>query len=182
MFKKRFLVLILVFIASVFSPSVFAAEQDQAIFLVAPFVGGLSSDIQYSSPGGSGMNTLSDVGSLYGLNMMYARPNFSIGTMGHFSKLNYSTENGYLFYLTYYFRQDDPVQPMLGFYADYIHIFTHEDSVAVAPLNSLNVDTSIWAFHPIVGLSFKRGRQRITPFVGYFNEQVTTSLASEGMS
>lgn len=182
MFEKMFLVLILVFNVSFFSPSVFAAEQGKEIFLVSPLVGGLSSDIQYPSPGGSGMNTLSDVGSLNGLHMMYARQNFSIGSMGHFSKLNKSTENGYLFYLTYYFRQDEPVQPMLGFYADYIHVFTREDSDAIAPLNSLDVDTSIWAFHTIVGLSIIRGSQRITPFIGYFNEQVATSIASEGMS
>ncbi len=182
MFEKRLLILILVFVALGFFGSVFAAEQGKAIFLLSPFVGSLSSDIQYPSPGGSGVNTLSEVGSLYGLHMMYARPSLSIGSMGHFSKLNYSTESGYLFYLTYYFRQDEPVQPMLGFSADYIHIFTREDSVAAAPLKSLNVDTSIWAFHPIVGLSFKGGSYRITPFVGYFNEQVATSLASEGMS
>jgi hypothetical protein len=49
------------------------------------------------------------------------------------------------------------------------------------PLISLNVDTSIWALHPIAGVSFKRGTSRVTPFLGYFNEQVDTSLTSEGM-
>lgn len=180
--EKVFLALILVFIASGLSRSAFAAEPGKAVFLISPLAGSLSSDIQYQSPGGSGTKTLSEVGSLYGLNMVYASPDFNIGSIGHYSKLNYSTVNGYLFYVNYFFRQDEPVQPMLGFSADYIHIFTREDSVAAAPLASLNVDTSIWAFHPIVGLSLKKGELRVTPFVGYFNEQVATSLASEGMN
>ena len=156
--EKVFLALILVFIAAGLSRVAFAAEPGKAVFLVSPLVGSLSSDIQYQSPGGSGTKTLSEVGSLYGLNMVYASPDFNIGSMGYYSKLNYSTESGYLFYLTYYFRQDETVQPMLGFSADYIHIFTREDAIAAAPLNSLNIDTSIWAFHPTLRLVIQEGR------------------------
>ncbi|MDD5593993.1 MAG: hypothetical protein PHG97_04590, partial [Candidatus Margulisbacteria bacterium] len=106
---------------------------------------------------------------------------FSIGSIGHYSKLNFSTENGYLFYLTYYFQQNKVIQPMLGFSSEYIHIFTAEDAAMAAPLNSLDVDSSVWAFHPTLGLAFKLGEQSITPFVGYFSEQVETTVVSEGM-
>jgi len=167
--------------ASLFEQA-FAAEPGKAMFIVSPLFGSLSSDIYYQSPGGGGINTLSDVGNLYGLNMVYVGPDFNIGSTGHYSKLKYSTESGYLFYGNYYFRQNEPIQPMLGFSADYIHVFTREDSISAAPLASLNVDTSIWALHPIAGLSFKNGDLRVTPFVGYFNEQVATSLASEGIN
>ncbi len=150
----------------------------EEMVLISPFYGSLNSE----SAGGSGTAALSDRGPLYGLNMLYARPNFSIGSMGHYSKLDFSTENGYLFYLTYYFQHSKKIQPMLGFSGEYIHIFTAEDAAMAAPLNSLNVDTSVWAFHPIIGLSFKLDEQRITPFVGYFSEQIETSVVSEGMS
>ena len=148
-----------------------AEEMGEGMFLVSPFYGSLNNE-----------SVLTDRGPLYGLNMLYARPNFSIGTMGHYSKLDFSTENGYLLYLTYYFQQNKIIQPMLGFSGEYIHIFTAENAAMAAPLNSLDVDSSIWAFHPIIGLAFKLGEQMITPFVGYFSEQVETTVVSEGMS
>ncbi|MCU0641235.1 MAG: hypothetical protein MUC35_04005 [Candidatus Margulisbacteria bacterium] len=150
--------------------SVSAAEGGKTLFLLSPLVGSSSTDLQI----------LHETGTLYGLNMLYAGPNFTIGSLGHYSRFKSSTENGYLFYLAYYFREDQPVQPLLSFSADYIGILTKLDGAAAAPFNSLNVDTSIWAFHPLAGISFKLGEQRIAPFIGYFKEQVTTSLASEG--
>jgi len=170
--RKKIFVFILFWLAIGVFFGVSAVEKRKTIFLVSPLFGSLNTDLQ----------TLSESGTLYGLNMLYASPSLIIGSLGHYSKLNYSTENGYLIHMTYYFRDDKPVQPMLSFSADYISIFTKLDGAAAAPFNFLNADTSVWAFHPFAGLSFKLGEQRLTPFVGYFKEQVTTALASSGFS
>lgn len=154
---------------------------EEGIFLVSPSAGRIESDIQFTSPGGQGMRTLSDSGPLYALMMMYTSPQFTLGSMGHYSRLDKSTENGYMFYGLYSFMKDSNIQPVAGFYADYIHVLTRAKEEDVAPLSSMDVDTSIWALHAIAGLKFKRGEQKITPFLGYFNEQVDTALSSEGM-
>lgn len=175
-FKSVVFPLLFVFFASPAS-----ARDDNGIFLFSPMMGRINSDIQYTSPGPAGMHTLSDAGPIYALMMMYTCPQYTLGSMGHFSKLDNSIENGYMFYGLYYFGTETNIRPMMGLYADYINVFTRTPAADIAPLLSLNVNTSIWAFHPVVGLSFKVGKQNIAPFVGYFNEQVETSLASEGM-
>ncbi len=162
---------------------VFAQEQegrDRSFFLISPMGGYTISDINYDSPPGSA-HTLSDSGPLYAMNMLYLTPDFTVGSMGHYSKLDKSTENGYLFYGIYYFNRGQTVRPAVGFYADYINVFTHVTGSDVSPLASLNVNTSVWGLHPIAGVAFALGEQRIMPFLGYFNERVDTSVASEGM-
>ncbi|MFH1283773.1 MAG: hypothetical protein ABII27_08930 [bacterium] len=158
-----------------------AAQENSGLFLISPMIGRIDSDIQYNVPGTSSRKTLNDSGPIYALMMMYTRPQFTIGNMGHYSNLDKSTENGYMFYGLYYFRYDANIRPMIGFYADYINVLTKATSSDVPPLQSLNVNTSIWAFHPIAGVSLKLGTQKIAPFIGYFNEQIENSLSSEGM-
>lgn len=175
---KKFLTM---FVLSVFMGTAVYAIENSGKFIISPMGGMINSDIKYTVPGVNGMKTLSDSGPIYALMMMYTCPQFTLGNMGHYSKLDKSTENGYMFYGLYYFRKDADIRPMLGFYADYISVLTKATSADVAPLVSMNVNTSVWALHPIAGVSFKLGTQKITPFIGYFNEQVDTSLASEGM-
>lgn len=151
------------------------------VFLIAPMAGTISSDIQYTVPGSADRRSLNDSGGLYALNMMYARPSCVLGSMGHYSKLDHSTESGYLFYANWFFRNSNTAQPMLGFYADYIHVLTKAPAADIVPLLSMQVDTSIWALHPVVGVRFDLGSVRLTPFAGYFNEQVDTAITSEGM-
>lgn len=153
----------------------------QGRFLLAPMAGVISSDIQYSVPGASERKSLSDSGGLYALNMLYAREDRAFGSMGHYSKLDFSTESGYLFYANWFCRPAAGVEPMFGFYADYIHVFTKAPAADISPLLSMQVDTSIWALHPVAGARFSVGQVRLTPFVGYFNEQVDTAITSEGM-
>lgn len=180
--------MILKILRSTFLPLIFmfcvvtaSAGDKSGIFLVSPMFGNIKSDIKYTSPGTGGTNTLSDSGPISALMMMYTCPEYTLGSMFHFSKLNNSTENGYMFYGLYYFNKEADIRPMLGFYADYINVFTKMPAKDIAPLLSLNVNTSIWAFHPIAGVQFKVYKQKITPFIGYFNEQVETSMTSEGM-
>lgn len=173
--KSVCVLLVLGFLAG----SVLAGEKS-GIFLVSPMFGQINSDIQYPS-GTGGTNTLSDSGPISALMMMYTCPDYTLGGMFHFSKLNNSDENGYMFYGLYYFGKESGIRPMIGFYADYINVFTKMPHENIAPLLSLNVNTSIWAFHPIAGVQFHIGKQKITPFIGYLNEQVETSMTSEGM-
>ena len=72
-----------------------SAGDKSGIFLVSPMFGQINSDIQY--PSGGGTNTLSDSGPISALMMMYTCPDYTLGGMFHFSKLNNSTSEKLMF-------------------------------------------------------------------------------------
>lgn len=160
-----------------------AAEEPEkkSRFLLLPMAGWINSDVQFTSQQGSPSQTLKDNGHLYGLYTIYADSDIAIGSLSHYSVLNKSYENGYLFFANYNFCHDNEIQPVLGFAVDYIHFNTQLTKEDVPPLSSLVVDGSIWAFHPTIGISYKQDNYKISPFIGYFNEQVGMIISSPGM-
>jgi hypothetical protein len=169
----------LVFCISCF---VWSGEQDKGVFLVSPLAGVIRSDIHYESPGDRSLTSLRDKGPLYALNTLYTCPGFTVGMMGHYSTLDTSREKGLLLYGNYYFRRESLLQPMAGCYTEWIRVSTGLKGDRSFPLVSLDIDSSIRALHPVAGISFKLGTNRITPFLGLFNEQVATKVASDGMN
>jgi len=179
---KLFVLLLVCSLRTFYSFPVFSEEINRkAVFLFLPMTGWIRNEVEFSIPGNCTKESLKDDGQLHGIYMMCATPKFVLGSLGHYSKLDKTYENGYLFFTYYYFRQEKEIQPMIGFAVDYIHFYTQLTTEDVSPLTSLDVDTSIWAFHPTIGVSYKNGNFRISPFVGYFNEQVNTVVSSPGM-
>ncbi len=178
---KKLLIIIpavLIMIAAAFSAQ---ALENNGMFLVSPMAGTINCDVKFNTPGTGSASSINDSGPLEAISMIYACPRFTLGSMAHFSTLNKSTENGYLFYGLYNFLNGSNIYPTVGFYSDYISVYTKATSDDVAPLNSMNIDSSIWGLHAIAGMTFKVNGQKVMPFIGYFNEEVGTSFASEGM-
>jgi len=178
--KSKILLLIYLYIFYGF-PVLLKGADKNSVFLFLPMTGWIENNIEFTIPSSSTKQSLKDDGQLYAIYMIYANPKFIIGSLGHYSRLDKSYENGYLFFANYYFCQKKEIQPMIGFAVDYIHFYTQLTIKDVLPLSSLDVDTSIWAFHPTVGISYKKANFRISPFIGYFNEQVNTVASSPGM-
>lgn len=181
--KTKLRVLFLIYFLFIFcSFPVLSEESDKnSAFIFLPMTGWIRNEVEFSIPDNSTKQTLKDDGQLHGIYMLYANPKLVLGSLGHYSKLNKSYENGYLFFTRYYFRQEKQIQPMIGFAIEYIHFYTQLTIEDVSPLTSLDVDSSIWAFHPTAGISYKNANFRISPFAGYFNEQVNTVVSSPGM-
>jgi hypothetical protein len=160
----------------------FSQDQDsKTIFLFAPMAGIAKIDVDYSVPNSSVKQNLNDSGPLYGMHMLFINPKFVVGTLGHYTELGKGKENGYLVTGDYFFREKEKWQPMLGASVEYIHTLTELGLSDVAPLDALNVDSSIWAFYPIAGISYKNEHFRISPYAGYFKETVETIVMSDGM-
>jgi hypothetical protein len=179
---RRKIVFVIFYLLVCFNFRAFAegANKD-SIFIFAPMTGWINNKVEFPLPNSTVKQKLSDTGQLSGIYMMCVNPKFVIGSLGHYSQLDKSYEAGNLFFANYYFGRENEIQPTLGFAADYIHIYSRLTREDVAPLSSLDVDSSIWAFHPTAGISYKTGNFRISPFVGYFNEQVNTVVSSPGM-
>lgn len=156
-----------------------------SVVIFLPMAGWIKNKVEFTS--GGTKQTISDKGKLYGLDLLYANPKFVIGSLGHYSVLDKTNEIGYLFFTNYYFRQEKQIQPMIGLSVEYINLYTQLSGNDLPPLVSLDVNTRIWAPNPIIGLSYKNyflnknADFRISPFVGYFNEQVNTTVSSPGM-
>jgi hypothetical protein len=160
----------------------FAAEEKvpfASLFIVTPMAGVVENEAQYSS--GSRQMKLKENGPVQGINLLYARQNIVIGNLIHTSKTSSSNENGFLFFSQYYFNSDKAAQPMVGAYAEYITVYSQVSGPDSYPFSSLDVNTSVLALHPVAGMSFVGKAYRITPFTGYFNEQVESSVSSPGM-
>jgi hypothetical protein len=163
-------------------PCIFAQEEKQSVssfFIVSPMGGVVRSEATFGS--GPRQTKLAESGPLQGINLLYAKQNIVVGNLIHNSKTNSSNENGYLFFTHYYFNGGKPVQPMVGMYAEYVTIYSQLTGQSSAPLSSLDVNTSVLVLQPVVGVSFVGTGFRVTPFMGYFNEQVESSASSPGM-
>ena len=161
-------------------PGVSGEAGDRGIFLFSPTAGWLNSQVAFSVPN-SPSQQLNDTGGLYGMSLLYAERDFVVGSSGDYSKLDKSYENNYLFFTRFYAGKEGELQPAAGISVENIHIYTQMAAADVAPLSSLDVDSSIWAFHLTAGISYKTGSFRFSPFAGYFNEQVGTVVSSPGM-
>lgn len=151
-----------------------------SMFIVSPMAGVMGSEVSFSA-GAMGQKTVKENGMLQGLNIVYTDRQLTVGNLIHTSKTDSSNENGYLLYTQYYFRSDKSVQPMVGFYAERISIYSQLSGQASSPFSSLDVNTSVLSLQPVAGLSFVGAGYRVTPFAGYFNEQVETTFSSPGM-
>ncbi|OGS45562.1 MAG: hypothetical protein A2539_06975 [Elusimicrobia bacterium RIFOXYD2_FULL_34_15] len=180
---KNLFILFLIFFLFVLDS--FAIDSEKAsrnsVFLFLPMTGWIENEVKFNIPGSSEKQILNDNGQLHGIYMMYANPKFVLGSLGHYSKLDKSYENGYLLFTRYYFNYIEQLQPTIGFAVDYIHFYTQLGTEDIPPLSSLDVVSSIWASHPTIGMSYKNGNFKIYPFIGYFNEQVNTVVSSPGM-
>ena len=106
------------------SPMIAEKPDSKSVFLFAPMTGWIKNEVEFDIPGTTAKQKLKDDGQLHGIYTMYVNPKFVLGSLGHYSKLDKSYENGYLFFTHYYFRQEKEVQPMVGFAVDYIHFYT----------------------------------------------------------
>jgi len=152
-----------------------------SVFVLSPVGGWISNKAEYTSPGSTAEKSIKEDGILYGLFMMYADRNMSVGSLGHYSKLEESRENSYMFYLNYYFMPDWAFRPMAGMAMDYINFNTELPGKDVAPLLSMDLASSIWAFHPTAGVAWQAGPVRVTPFAGYFNERFLMTMNVPGI-
>jgi hypothetical protein len=167
------------FIIAAAAMNSFAAEKS-SIFVVTPLAGWIESDVSFPvSPGMQG--TIKDNGPVQGLNMIFVNDSCAIGSLFHISSLGKSRESGYLFYTNYYFMKENTLQPMAGFYLEHISVNTALNSSDVPPFDSMNVNSDIIALNPVIGLSYHEKNFRLTPFIGYFNEQVDTAMTTPGM-
>ncbi len=161
-------------------PAFSAETENKGLFLFSPLAGRLASQVTFTVPNASAQQ-LNDTGGLYGMSLLYAEKNFTLGSSADYSRLDKSYENNYLFFTRFYTGKAGELQPSAGLSVENIHIYTQMAAADAAPLSSLDVDSSIWAFHLTAGLSYKEGAFRISPFAGYFNEQVGTVVSSPGM-
>jgi len=153
----------------------------ESVFVFSPVGGWIRNKAEFITPGTITEKAVSEDGILYGMFMMYADRNMSVGSLGHYSKLEKSRENSYMFYLNYYFLPDGAFQPMAGMAVDYINFLTELPGADVAPLLSMDLASSIWAFHPTAGVAWKQGPFRVTPFAGYFNERFNMTIDVPGI-
>ncbi len=180
------------FLLLFFSRAVVASEnpveekRKDSRFIFSLLTGRIRNEVEFRVPGNSAGQSLKDDGGLRGIYMIYAARKFVIGSLGHFSKLKNSDENGYLFFGSYSFAPAKKIHPTAGFAVEYIHFYTQMPPEDVFPLNSLDVDSSILVFHPTLGISYKNSclnngiSFKATPFVGYFREKVNTVINSIG--
>lgn len=162
--------------------TVFGEGGNKAVFAFSPMVGVIESEVQFHMPASGMTKSLKENGGLQGINLVYAAPGLAIGSLMHNSHLSSSREDGYLLYGNYYFRSTEKIQPMAGFYGEYVGIVTQMSGRDAAPLNAVNVTNTVTTLHPVVGLSYVGSNYRVTPFAGYFNEQVETTVSSPGMT
>ena len=181
--RKNFIFfLALGIISGPFETRIFSQDENpKSVLILAPLAGITKVDVEYSVSNSPVKQNLNESGPLYGAHMLLVNPKFVIATLAHYSELDKGKENGYLLTGYYYFREKQKWQPMLGSSIEYIHARAELGLSDVAPLNSLDVDTSIWAFYPLVGISFKTGMFRISPYVAYLKETVETIASSDGI-
>lgn len=185
MIKKIFILKISFFALCVilFNPLSLLSEETEkkSRFIFLPISGWIKNEVSFILPNSSGKQTLEDEGPTSGVYMLYINPKFVIGSLGHFSNLDKSDESGYLVFWDYYFGQQKRIQPNIGINVENIHFYTELGTENVSPMSSVDTDTSIWVLHTTLGVSYKCGNYRISPFVGYFNEQVNSTVSSPGM-
>lgn len=175
------------FVLSLYVVSVCAEDRHEGKLIISPLAGIINNEIQFSLMHSSSKKTIKDDGPLYGLYMIYARPDFIIGALNHYSYLEKSDENGHLFFLRYYFYAHKSLQPTIGCTFEQINVRMVLDSADAAPFSSMIADINIWVTNPTIGISYKNKAlrnklaYRITPFIGYFNEQVAVDIVSPGM-
>ncbi len=163
------------------SPVTLAAQSQgspkHSVVLFAPQMGWTSDTVVI--PGSS---NLSLSGPLYGIFMMYANPSLSIGCLGHYSILDNTVENGFMFYVNYYMFADQIWQPAFGFAMDYLdtNSVLQGNIAQTMGTDSIALNTSVFAFHPTLGLSYKNDFMRLTPFVGYFSEEYGMTMVATG--
>jgi outer membrane protein W len=163
------------------SSASFAEEARNSVFVLSPVGGWITNKSVYTVQGSTAEKSLKETGNLYGLFMTYADRSLSVGSLGHYSDLEKSRENSYMFYVNYYFMPDSALRPMAGMAMDYISFQTELPNAEVAPLLSMDLASSIWAFHPTAGVAYRAGPVRVTPFAGYFNERFLMTMNCPGM-
>jgi hypothetical protein len=161
--------------------SVAGSEERKSVSIISPVAGWISNETTFTIPGNPVPQTLKEDGMLYGVYMMYADQDISFGCLGHYSGLENTRENSYMAFAYYHLPVDWAVRPMFGMALDYLRFSTEMPQKDVAPLQSMDIDTSIWAYHPIAGATIGGDALNITPFAGYFKEQVRVLVNSPGM-
>ncbi len=177
---SSFILLIIVFLSV--SSFVFAEESKQESRLIfSPLMGIIKSNVEYTSSYTNKVEKIKDSGALYGIHMVYARPQFVIGTLGHFSSMDHSKESGYLLTGNYFFRHKNSLQPTVGFNLEYLNVHSTLYNPDVSPLQSMEIQNQIFVYYPTIGLLIKNRFFQITPNIGYFKEVVEANITSEGM-
>jgi hypothetical protein len=157
------------------------SRETESVVVLSPMAGWIRNEVKFATPGSASEMSLKENGWLGGIYMMYADGNLTIGSLGHCSKLKESREDSYLFFARYYFLPQSLIRPMLAFDLDHISTNTPIPVQDAAPFASMDVDTSVWAIHPSVGVSCRFGLLRLVPFAGYFNERVGVTINTPGM-
>lgn len=157
------------------------SEERKSVSIISPVAGWITNETTFTIPGNPAPQTLEEEGTLYGVYMMYAGQDISFGCLGHYSGLENTTESSYMAFAYYHLPVDWAVRPVFGMALDYLRFSTEMPSEDVAPMQSMDISTAIWAYHPIIGARVGGDALNVTPFAGYFKEQVRVLVNSPGM-
>lgn len=157
------------------------AEERSSVSIISPVAGWVSNETSFLLPGNPELQTLKEKGPLYGIYMMHADQDISFGSLGHYSQLDSTRESSYMFFAYYHLPVDWAARPMFGFALDYLRFSTQMPQDVIAPMLSMDIETTIWAFHPVIGAKIGEDALNVTPFAGYFNERVGVNINSPGM-
>jgi hypothetical protein len=168
---------------------VFSEENGEpSFFIFAPMAGSIDNKITYNDPSSGSSRDLNEKSNLYGFDLIYINPKIVLGTAGHLSDSGKTKERGTLLFADYYFDQLKNFQPTPGIAIENISLYSQLSGGDAGGLSSLDVYTDILSYHATMGILAKdvfhdqAVKVDITPFVGYFNERVTTVVSSPGVN